>query len=475
MGMRTSFAFHTHLLFAVLVSAGVAPAQVRWTPSFDDALAQAKAERKVVMLAFNMAGERANEELLADHYKDPTLGRLSQATINVFCSQAPTPGVTGVSVAQQQTAEQKARLTVLKIGPGEDVIAPQHVWLDPDGNVLNAVPYRITKGELEWAWVDAIRKVDPKFAWQPSPGARAPARLSFGEVERGRNEKPPTKAQVDEALKELKKSRRGILGNLEEFRLVLRSDEPEAMAYVTATMNGLPERAALPAIQAMGLTSPKAYHSVLVPYLGHRDEELRFGAAHALERMAEPKALPALLKQYREEKDERVRGRLLRAMASSGPSHKDVQANLDKVLAKEPSSDVRAHAVLALGLMDDRAKVHDGLAAALRDTSPKVRASAAYVLASRREADFALRLDEAAHREEEPETKAWLEAAAKVVRGGPGDAFRNFQEKVLGEKPPRAGLDDMGGFGGGAGNGRGGGAGGGRGGGGAGGGNRGGG
>ncbi|MBL8724290.1 MAG: HEAT repeat domain-containing protein [Planctomycetes bacterium] len=441
-----------HLL-AILATTATATAQIRWTPSFDDALATAKAERKVVLLAFNMAGERANEELLADHYKDPTLGKLSAATINVFCSQANTAGVPGVSVAQQQAAEQKARLSVLKIGPGEDVIAPQHVWLDPDGAILNAVAYRVTKGELEWAWLDAIRKVDPKFAWQPSPGARAPARLGFGEVERGRNDKPPTKAQVDEALKELKKSRRGILGNLEEFQIVMRSDEPEAVAFVTTTLNGLPERTVVPALSGIGLASPKAYHSVLVPYLGNRDEEVRFAAAQALERMAEPKALPALLKHYREEKVDRVRCHLLRAMAASGPTHKDVQATLDKVLAKEPSAEVRAHAVLALALMEDRTKVHEGLAAALRDTSPKVRATAGYALASRREADFALRLDEAAHREEEPETKAWLEAAAKVVRGGPIDPFKNFLEKVLDEKPPRAGMG-LDGAGGGMGGGR---------------------
>ena len=49
-------------------------------------LARAKAENKVVMLAFNMAGERANDEMVADHYKDGTLGALSLLTINVFCS-----------------------------------------------------------------------------------------------------------------------------------------------------------------------------------------------------------------------------------------------------------------------------------------------------------------------------------------------------------------------------------------------------
>jgi len=431
---------------------------VRWTPSFEDALQQAKTERKVVMLAFNMPGERANEELLADHYKDSHLGKLSLQTINVFCSQSPTPSVPGVNANQQQAAETRARLQVLKIGPGEDVIAPQHVFLDPDGTILSSIAWRVTKGELEWSWVDAIRKVDPNFVWQLSPGARAPGKLGFGRVESGKNDKPPTKAEVDEALKELKKARGGIWRNLREFQVVLRSDQPEAMTYVTATLNGLPDGAAARAIDAMGYSSPKAYHTVVSPYLANRDEETRYAAAAALEQFAEPKALPALLKQWKEEKVERVRGRLLRAMASSAPSHKEVIAQIDKILAKESSADLRAQAVLAGALLEDRTKVHELLAAALRDSSAKVRATAGFALASRREADFALRLEESANREEDPETKAWLEAAAKVVRGGPIDPFKNFLERVLGEQPRRTGamLEGLGGMGGGAGGGRGG-------------------
>ena len=208
--MRTHPSLLAGLVVGVLGSPLVGQSGVRWTPSFDDAMAQAKTDNKVVLLAFNMAGERANDEMVADHYKDPTLARLSLQTVNVFCSISTEARVAGVTPNQQQSAEQKARLQVLKIGPGEDVIAPQHVFLGPDGVVLSAVAYRVTKGELEWAWVDAIRKVDPKFEWQLSAGARAPARLGFGAVERGQNRQPPSKAEVTEALREVRKSRGGM-------------------------------------------------------------------------------------------------------------------------------------------------------------------------------------------------------------------------------------------------------------------------
>jgi uncharacterized membrane protein YgcG len=430
-----------------------AKAQIRWTPRFDDAMQLAKAEGKVVLFAFNLAGERANDEMVADHYKDSTLGKLSQFTVNVFCSIATEPRVPGVTPNQHQSAEQQARLQVLKVGPGEDVIAPQHVFVGPDGTILSSVPYRITKGELEWAWVDAIKKVDPKFTWQLSQGARAPGRLSFGAVERGENGKPPTKGEVAEALKEVRKSRGGLLRNLGLVEVLMKSDDPEAVAFLETTLNGLEATWVAGALDTMGMISPKAYHALLASYLPSRDEAVRLAAAGALERMAEPKAFAPLLKQYKLEKADKVRGRLLRAMASCGPAQKETLAQIDKLMAKEPSGEVRAQAVLALAQLEDKAKVLEGLRAALRDPAPKVRSTVAFVLASRRDAEFALTLDEAAAKEEELDTKAWLEAAAKVVRGGDGDAFKNFLQRELGEVVPRAGLSGLQGLGGRGGNG----------------------
>ncbi len=432
-----------------------AVAQIRWTPRFDEAMQVAKAENKVVLFAFNLAGERANDEMVADHYKDPVLGKLSQFSVNVFCSIATEPRVPGVTPAQHQAAEQQARLQVLKIGPGEDVIAPQHVFVGPDGTVLSAVSYRITKGELEWAWVDAIRKVDPKFAWELSTAARAPTRLSFGAVERGENGKPPTKEEVAEALKEVRKSRRGAFGNLAEIELLMKSDHPDAIGFIDSTLKGLQANWVTGALDTMGMISPKAYHTVIGGYLTNRDESVRFAAAGALERIAEPKAFAALAKQYKLEKDDKVRGRLLRAMASSGPAQKETLAQIDKLMAKEPNVEVRAQALLALSQVDDKAKVQEGLRSALRDPSSKVRSTAAFVLASRRDAEFALTLEEAAAREEALDTKAWLEAAAKVVRGGDGAEFKNFLQRELGEVVPAAGLSGlMGGGRGGGGGGR---------------------
>lgn len=423
-------ALHASPLFAQVI---------KWTPSLEDALAQAKADNKPVLLAFNLEGERASEELLADHYRDAAIGKLAERTLNVFCSIAESAQVPGVTPAQHQAAEKKARTEILAIGPGEDVIAPQHVFVDSDGKVLVSAAYRMSKGELEWCFAEAIRKLDPTFAWTPSLRARAPAALEFGKPQSGEVTKPPTKAEVAEALKEIKKSRGGFGKTMEHARLLMRSDDPEALKFGETTLRGLPGGTKGQILRGIGAASPRAWYAVLVPYLESSDAELRRSTAISLESLAEPKALPALQKQWKIEKDENVRGRLLRAMATCGPDQKTVAQAVQKTV-QSGSETMRIHATVALGSLDDGTLVRDVLRVVLTDAAPKVRSTAAYVIATRREQKLLEDLDRVAKDEPDTEAKQWLTAALEVLRGGSGAAFARFKTTVLGERALTEGL-----------------------------------
>jgi hypothetical protein len=439
---------------ATVVLAGTAAAQsgVRWTPSLDAALSTAKTESRVTMLAFSMDGERACEELLADHYRDPILARLATNTVNVFCSISATARVPGVTGAQQQAAELQARTQILKIGPDQDVIAPQHVFLGPDGAVLASVAYRLTKGELEWVWVDAIRKVQPTFAWEFGDRARAPGGLVFGRAQNGTNPKPPTKAEVDAALKEIKKMRGGFDRIRDLSMILMRSDDPDALKFGESMLRTLGEGMRAQVLQGIGAVSPKAWHSVVADWLDDRSSGTRVAAAAALEALAEPKSLPALQAQWRKEKDAAVRGRLLRAMAAAGPNQKGVLQVVAKALETEKEPEMRAHAMLAAGLLEDRGAVHRAMTRGLDDADPKVRATAAFTIAVRREQELLGKLERTIESEPDVETKQWMTEAVKTVRGGDGEPFRRFLERVLGERPRGGG--DGGGAGGGGGGGR---------------------
>lgn len=424
----------------VLLLPIAAPAQgIVWTASLDDAFAKAKADKKPILLAFNLDGERASDELVADHYKDPAIGKLAERTLNVFCSIADRARVPGVSAAQHQAAEKKARGEILKIAAGEDVIAPQHVFIDGDGNVLVSAAYRLSKGELEWCFAEAIRKLDPTFAFTPSPRTRAPAALAFGKPQSGETSPPPSKAEVAEALKEVKKGRGGYGGAMEQARVILRSDDPEALKWGQNTLRGLPGGMKGGVLRLIGASSPRAWHAVLAESLESPDPALRLSAAAGLESMAEPKALPALQKASRSEKDEGVRGRLLRAMAACGPDQKSVVQAVQKTMQSGTEA-LRVQAIVAAAYLDDGAAVRDLLKLALADAAAKARASAAYVIATRREQKLLADLEPLAAAETDPDTKRWLTAAVEVLRGAPPDAFARFKATVLGEK---TGLEEL--------------------------------
>lgn len=422
------------LSLALLVSTSPLCAQsIVWTPSLDDALAKAKAEKKPILLAFNLDGERASDELVADHYKDAAIAKLAERTLNVFCSITDRPRVPGVSAAQHQAAEKKARGEILKIGAGEDVIAPQHVFIDGDGTVLVSAAYRLSKGELEWCFAEAIRKLDPTFAFTPSPRTRAPAALAFGKPQRGETAPPPSKAEVAEALKEVKKGRGGFAAAMEHAQVILRSDDPEALKWGQNTLRGLPGGMKGNVLRMIGAGSPRAWHAVLAEHLDSPDTALRLSAAAGLESIAEPKALPALQKASRSEKDEGVRGRLLRAMAACGPEQKSVVQTVQKAVPAGPEA-LRIQAILAAAYLDDGAVVRDLMKLALTDAAAKARATAAYVIATRREQKLLADLEPLAQAETDADTKLWLAAAVEVLRGAPPDAFARFKATVLGEK-----------------------------------------
>lgn len=410
---------------------------IPWTPGFADVLALAKEKRKVVMIAVNRDGERANEELLRQHYVDPRLAKLGAHTLNVFCSDAKTVRVPGVTPEQQQADDKRVREQVLGLLPEQAVAAPQHVFLRPDGAVLSAVPWHVTKGELEWVWVDAIRKVDPKFEWELSEAARAPCALVYQQVPRIEAERIPTPAQVVEALAEIQKQKMGWANALHHLPALLRSEDPEAIRWVENELRRAPDTHLPQYLSAIGLRSPKIWWKLLEPYVDHRDEDVRAAAIASLEQIAQADALPALARQYRAEQSELIAGRLLRAMATCAPTDKGVRQTITRALEKSDSQRLRMHATIAAGILEDRAAVTASLTTALADESPHVRATAAFVIACRRDAELLQALEQALAREDQEFAREFMKPAVAAVRGGDLDAFEGFLVKVVGDTAPR--------------------------------------
>ena len=117
-------------------------------------------------------------------------------------------------------------------------------------------------------------------------------------------------------------------------------------------------------------------------------------------------------------------------MAASGPTNVHVVKLLPFVLKEHADEDVRVHAVVAVAVLESRNAVTTGLTTALADRAPRVRATAAYAIAARRDTAVLAALEAAADKEQDKDVKVWMEAAGKVVAGGSMEAFQEFLKKL---------------------------------------------
>ncbi len=426
---------------SVLLSQAAGQA-IAWTKSVDEALEQAKTENKVVLLAINMQGERASDELVRDHYKDPVLGGLSRSIVSVFCSAytgKPATAKTGLHSSANKDNEQVVRERFLKADADQWIVAPQHVLVGPDGKIISSVSHLLSKGELEWIIVDAIRKVDPGFKWTASGRYRAPEKLQRGQANGSEGDAPPPgQAQVRAALKNVDKLGGGRRGRnnfrkiAEDADIIIRSDRPEALRWGKTVLRLRWVGSRL--IKSIGDKSPKAWWKAVVEHLASSNDGMRKAAVIATAQLGEPKSFGQLKTAFKKEKDPAIEGRMLRTMASVAPTNRQAISLIGRALSSHKSEFVRAHATVATGLLEDRVAITTGLSQALQDKNAIVRSVAAYVIAIRQDKEMLQHLQFSLDSEVEADVKKWMEAAVKAVKTGDTKAFRKFLQKTLDSK-----------------------------------------
>jgi len=418
---------------------------IAWVESFDDALAKAKAENKPIFIAVNMDGEPVCEELVKRHYRDGKIVTLSGSTVNLFASRFSHKGsgkncarVGTITCRSHQQVERDVRRDVFKIAPGEPVNAPNHIWLNPDGSVILSVPFMITTGQLEWCMVEAIRKVDPAFEWTLRASARAPRRLIYGDPREGAQGETESKTRgatggasadpldreaLEEVLDAVKKgSGRGDRGNTarQYFPSLIVTDDKKAIEFIESwfASRWASGRQAERLLHEIGRTSPPSFWEAAAAALSHPDLAMRNEAIVALEQLAEPKSLKALLKQKSSEKEDAAAANLIRAIASVGRGKKSAESLVLRTAARDKKDFMRIHGIIGLVYIEDREKVNDVLVKSLSSDNPGIRAAAAYTIAIRREHDLRDALAIAIEGEKDLTCKTYLGAAAAALRGG---------------------------------------------------------
>ncbi len=431
----------------LLISASATAQGFKWVKTVDEALEQAKTENKVVLFAINLEGERANDELVRRHYQDPLLRKLSSNIICVFCSAftgRPATAKTGLHTNANKNNERIVRSRFLKADSDQWIVAPQHVFVGPDGKILSSVSYRVTKGELEWMIVHAIRQVDPGFEWQASGAYRAPADMRKGQADDAEGqEPPPTAAQVREALENIARGTtrgggRGRRGRnnwerlLADAETIIHSDRPEALKWGKAALRNRWTGKRL--MKIVGEKSPQVWSKVVSEHVANNDADMRLAAVIALEQLGDPKSLSCLKTGFKKEKELDVQGRMLRAMAKVAPANKQAILLVQKALKSHKSEFVRAHATVAVGLLENRAAVTEGLRRALQDSSGLVRSVAAYVIAIRQDKEMLQHLQFSLKAESAADLRRWMRDAVTAIQTGDTKTFKNFLKDTLDNK-----------------------------------------
>lgn len=444
-----------HLALAATCLLSVAAhAQIAWQKTLEAALATAKDGNKVVFLAVNMDGEKANDRMATKMYAEKEVVALAARTINVVASAAehaaPTKPCTrfdGVLCLDHRRVDMEARKDVLKADASGMVIAPQHVWLAGDGKVLLSVPYEIAKDEMVWCFVTAIKKLDPKAEVAMPSTARAPRRVVMDGVYDPGATDTAAPLSKKELLELIEKVKRGMPAE-ERWNAILRilaCDDPEAVDYIQAELRsgatgggrggvgggggrggggggggrgdagGSSKHMRI--IRAIGVGSPAVYAPLVHEFVGNFAPEMRIEAAVALEQLAAPESVKVLEKQLAEEKDPKVQKELVRALGACGAKEAKVKKEIARRARAEKDLLVRRNAIYALSHFAPDKDVMAVLDAVLTTGAEEDKRAAALALGVKRDEAWRGALETHLRSAIDGPLKTTLEAALAVSNG----------------------------------------------------------
>lgn len=384
---------------------------VLWEKDWDAAFARAAAEQKVLFLAVNMDGEKANDVLAAKTYRHELLLPLAARTVNVVASRFEHGGKAcarfeGIGCPDHQRADVAARGKYLKAGRDGQVVAPQHLWLDGSGKILLSVAYSVSAEELAWCFVTAILRVDPKSDVKMPPAARAPRRLVVDGVAGGEAVRPLTDEELEQVLDTLQKGGFGR-DRVELITSLLATDHPDAVEAVAKELAGFGLRngrggrggeaeGMLEQMQAMrralvhqiGMISPASFWEALAEVIEDPDPLMRAEVAAALEQLGAEDALKIIRKALGAEKDLRAEQDFLRALAACGRA--DASAR-KKILqhVKDKDAGIRHNALYGAGSFHDSKEAAEALLEAFASTDALDSQAALLGLAAAHAAGFA--------------------------------------------------------------------------------------
>ncbi len=420
-------------LCALTLCAGLTAQGFTWTIDLDAARKRAEQEKRVLVVAVHIHEDWMAREYLK-LYADHRVAPLGRSTINVLCytdlKKAPKvwPAIEPLSRWEE---EERKVCALLGRSTDERQPVPTHVFFGPDGQLISSFAGRVTPGELEWAWADAVHRGGGTTDWKASDRCRAPASLMYGKVAGSRLRpalNPKELSQLSTKVQDLPSTK---LGDVGKYVDLFRSLEYEARRYAKGGMRmgksrqgrrrggeEKNEESAVIGLRAIAEMSPPVWWEVGDYWLVRGQADTRTAAARALRSLRTPRAKNTLTKAYAKEADVTAKGEILKALAACTPTSLTTYNHIKKGLTKVLDIKFRVAATQALGLLEHRERFEAGIRLAFADEAPKVRAAAARVVAWHRDRSLEQFLQEVRSREGDTSVQSALDMALRAMDGG---------------------------------------------------------
>ncbi len=340
--------------------------KIAWELNWADAVKRAQAEKRPIMIHFNMDDEPACANMARDHFRNKKVIELSKKFVCVLGSLGDHKGEKvfkedgkcgrfgTVTCAEHRLSETMARGTVLE---SKTVTAPQFVFVTPDLKVMIRRPWDLPSSELIGLMNRALYYYNP--ALSPDAVDKRATELLERLLSEGKSDNAATRRKALDAI--------------------AKRDDPKIIKFLIRQTK--PDRDLIKrveAVTAIGEAANATCLPALLETLKDRSQRLRKVTLMALGKLAMVEAIEPIAKAFGVESSTRNKALCVRTIVTCDGDNKTSRKILNKAL-KSNKSDVRIHAIRACLEVSVNAKEFSKLIKLAKgDTDVVVRAVACH-------------------------------------------------------------------------------------------------
>ncbi len=318
---------------------------IRWEKDLESALARSKAERRPLLISMHTSTEVACQRMLTKIYTEPEVqARLAEFVLLPTCFDkheeeravvegaeamvSPLFKTVGCDALMKNEQEVRDRFF-----DKADVKVPQHIFVDPDGEIYMTKVYELKKA----AFLDLLNRALIMYGGKASEGFEEATRQLFEDVKKG-----------DEETRE------------KAVKAIIELGDPEKLDVLYLTIIGIKnEDDQGVCIRAMGFEELASAADIAAKFLDEKSDFIKNCAVITLEEMKATQHEAKIRGLLDKTRDKHLKKDILRALGPAGGSEEAKKVLLDH--AEDREDDFRISSYMSLGHYMDDTKVQEFL------------------------------------------------------------------------------------------------------------------